>query len=130
LLCEERVKTMVRQRAYEIYQMRGGQPGWESHDWFQAEGEVLAYLIALESQLEDERTTGKLEPAATRHDSALITEAPAIAKRSARKSPTPKGPKSASAPKTTATQPAKKPASKRTPSRKSDSAAKAKHRRK
>ena len=39
LLREERVQLMVRTRAYEIYQMRGGQPGWEAQDWFQAETE-------------------------------------------------------------------------------------------
>ncbi|MEK6409482.1 MAG: DUF2934 domain-containing protein [Acidobacteriota bacterium] len=56
LLRGKHVQQMVRARAYEIYQMRGGQPGWESHDWLQAEDEVLAFLIADESRREDEKT--------------------------------------------------------------------------
>jgi hypothetical protein len=55
LLREERVQQMVQARAYEIYEVRGGQPGFEAHDWLQAEGEVLAFLIAQESRLEDEQ---------------------------------------------------------------------------
>jgi hypothetical protein len=54
LLSEHSVQTMIRMRAYEIYQMRGGQPGGEAQDWFHAEGEVLAYLIANESEHGDE----------------------------------------------------------------------------
>jgi len=30
----------IRQRAYEIYLKRGGQPGSELEDWLQAEGEL------------------------------------------------------------------------------------------
>ena len=54
LLREESVQQMIRARAYEIYRMRGGQPGSDAHDWFQAEGEVLAFLIAAESLRADE----------------------------------------------------------------------------
>jgi len=50
LLGEQSVQTMIRMRAYEIYQMRGAQPGGEAQDWFYAEHEVLAYLIANESE--------------------------------------------------------------------------------
>jgi Protein of unknown function (DUF2934) len=32
----------IRQRAYEIYLKRGGQPGSELEDWLQAEGELIA----------------------------------------------------------------------------------------
>ena len=55
LLSEHSVQTMIRMRAYEIYQMRGGQPGGEAQDWFHAEGEVLAYLIANESEPVEEQ---------------------------------------------------------------------------
>ena len=59
LLEEESVQRMIQIRAYEIYQMRGCQPGGEAHDWFHAESEVLAFLIAGEStQNEDLATTG------------------------------------------------------------------------
>ena len=54
LLREERVQQMIRLRAYEIFQMRGGHAGGQAHDWFQAEGEVLAFLLANESRLAEE----------------------------------------------------------------------------
>jgi hypothetical protein len=46
LLRDSSVQEMIRARAYEIYLMRGVQPGGPAHDWFQAEGEVLAFLLA------------------------------------------------------------------------------------
>lgn len=55
LLQQESVQRMIQIRAYEIYQMRGCQPGAEAQDWFHAEGEVLAFLIAGESAQNDER---------------------------------------------------------------------------
>lgn len=63
LLREENVRRMIRARAYEIFQLRGGQPGGEAHDWFQAEGEVLAFLIADESQRVHQKEA--LEPTST-----------------------------------------------------------------
>jgi hypothetical protein len=57
LLQQESVQRMIQSRAYEIYQMRGCQPGGEAHDWFRAEGEVLAFLIAGESAQNDKRAT-------------------------------------------------------------------------
>jgi Protein of unknown function (DUF2934) len=54
LLRQESVQRMIQMRAYEIYQMRGCQPGGEAQDWFHAEGEVLAFLIASESTQADE----------------------------------------------------------------------------
>ncbi|MGA7294287.1 MAG: DUF2934 domain-containing protein [Terriglobales bacterium] len=35
------LEEQVRQRAYEIYQERGGRDGSELGDWLQAEAEVL-----------------------------------------------------------------------------------------
>jgi HSP20 family molecular chaperone IbpA len=35
---------LIAQRAYEIYQSRGGQHGSDQDDWFRAEGEVLPDL--------------------------------------------------------------------------------------
>src|ERR1700693_1943739 len=55
LLREENVQQMIRARAYEIYRMRGAQPGAPAGDWLQAEGEVLAFLLAHESHRASER---------------------------------------------------------------------------
>lgn len=54
LLRRHNVQQMIQARAYEIYRMRGGQPGGEAQDWFHAESEVLAFLLADESTQEDE----------------------------------------------------------------------------
>lgn len=45
LLGDPQVQTMIRMRAFELYQMRGREPGHEREDWFTAEGEVLEFLI-------------------------------------------------------------------------------------
>ena len=60
LLCQQSVQEMIQIRAYEIFQMRGGQAGGEAQDWFHAEGEVLTFLIARESARENE--TSEPEP--------------------------------------------------------------------
>jgi Protein of unknown function (DUF2934) len=56
LLRDERVRELITRRAYEIYVMRGGKPGGEGHDWFQAESEILSILIEEESRRADEST--------------------------------------------------------------------------
>ncbi|MEK6325084.1 MAG: DUF2934 domain-containing protein [Acidobacteriota bacterium] len=76
LLREDRVQQMVRARAYEIYEMRGGQPGWDSHDWFQAEGEVLAFLIAHESRREKEKTAAETTRGASAPQAPAMSDAP------------------------------------------------------
>src|SRR5881396_796100 len=110
LLREERVQLMVRTRAYEIYQMRGGQPGWEAQDWFQAETEVLSFLIALESRLEDEKTMEEAIPAVPAFEAPAVTEAPVIAEAAPGTARATRQPKSRSASKVAAAKPAKKPA--------------------
>lgn len=50
LLRDEKVQRMIRARAYEIYEMRGRLPGNEARDWFLAETEVIAFLIANEPE--------------------------------------------------------------------------------
>ncbi len=73
LLGQQSVQQMIQMRAYEIYRMRGGQPGAEAQDWFHAEGEVLAFLIAHESAREDDK------PDAESADGASASEAqPAV----------------------------------------------------
>jgi type IV secretory pathway VirB10-like protein len=124
LLREERVQQMVKMRAYEIYQMRGGQPGWEAHDWFQAETEVLTFLIALESGLEDEKTGAEALPAVSALEAPPVSKAPVIAEAAPGKARATKQPKSRSASKVTTAKPAKKTAPKGAVSKKSESRAK------
>src|SRR5581483_8277583 len=50
LLDDPEVQLMIRMRAFEIYQMRGGHPGDPAGDWFRAESEVLAFLIDEENR--------------------------------------------------------------------------------
>jgi hypothetical protein len=96
LLGRRNVQQMIQMRAYEIYQMRGGQPGSEAQDWFHAEGEVLAFLIAHESAREDEKqdaesadaaSASEAQPAATAtaKSGARVTAKPAKAKQAAPK---------------------------------------------
>jgi hypothetical protein len=54
LLRQHHVQQMIEVRAYEIYQMRGGRPGGEAQDWFHAEHEVLAFLLAGEMSRDDD----------------------------------------------------------------------------
>lgn len=56
LLREDRVLDMIRMRAYEIYQLRGNEPGREAEDWFQAEIEVIRFLIDHESRNQTDDT--------------------------------------------------------------------------
>lgn len=49
LLGDEHVRSMIEIRAYEIFQQRGGEQGHEVENWFQAEGEILAFMIEEES---------------------------------------------------------------------------------
>lgn len=56
LLRDERVRELITRRAYEIYVMRGGKPGGEGQDWFQAESEILSILIEEESRRDAEST--------------------------------------------------------------------------
>jgi len=57
LMLDERVQHMIRLRAYEIYQMRGHHPGNQAQDWFQAESEVIAFLMADDGEPERENET-------------------------------------------------------------------------
>ncbi len=52
LLQDDQVQVMISMRAYEIYKMRGSQPGHDAEDWFRAENEILTFLIQEESRRE------------------------------------------------------------------------------
>jgi len=45
LLADQEVRGLIEMRAYEIYVSRGGAPGGEAEDWFQAQGEIIPILI-------------------------------------------------------------------------------------
>jgi hypothetical protein len=38
----EALQEEIRQRAHELYEERGREPGYAEQDWFRAEAEVLA----------------------------------------------------------------------------------------
>jgi hypothetical protein len=101
LLAQQSVQRMIQMRAYEIYQMRGGQPGAEAQDWFHAEREVLAFLIAHESAREDDiqdaesadaASASEAQPGApaTRKFGPRVTAKPAKAKQAGPKKTAPK----------------------------------------
>jgi uncharacterized protein len=50
----------IRNRAYEIYLQRGGQPGYELEDWLQAERELSTNLTAVLQQLLQNTTNVKV----------------------------------------------------------------------
>ena len=84
LIRDERVRQMIRVRAYEIYQMRGPQPGGQAQDWFQAENEVLSFLIAESRQIENESRQVENEPSTA---SAPVAATPAKATATKKSSP-------------------------------------------
>ena len=73
LLRDERVRELISRRAYEIYVMRGGKPGGEGQDWFQAESEILAILIEEESRRADEPAKKYTDEAARPDDESRVT---------------------------------------------------------
>ena len=50
----------IRNRAYELYLLRGGQPGFELEDWLQAERELSTNLTAVLQQLLQNTTNPKV----------------------------------------------------------------------
>ena len=50
LLRDEQVQDLIKMRAYEIYQLRGSQPGQDAENWFRAENEILTFLIQEEAR--------------------------------------------------------------------------------
>jgi len=107
LLREDKVQHMIRVRAYEIYRMRGPQPGAPASDWFQAESEVLSFLLANESLRLDERASEKTKESASASEQE---EQPSARKK-------PKSPSPAKAPSAIQRTPTKSP-SKRVASKK------------
>jgi hypothetical protein len=60
----------IHERAYEIYLLRGGEPGHQAEDWFQAESEILRILIDEDSRGKDgDGLPAAFEPR-TAHESA------------------------------------------------------------
>lgn len=79
LLADPQVQDMIRHRAFDLYQQRAGRPGNPADDWFQAEGEVLAFWIEKERidysiQLSEEVPVSIEEPGSF----APVEETPAV----------------------------------------------------
>ena len=106
LLCEENVQHMIRVRAYEIYRMRGAQPGAAVGDWLQAESEVLAFVLAHESHEKPAVTSAseaqEKAPEQKKTRSRAVSKVPS----------TKKGERVKAAPKQTASKKASEPATK------------------
>jgi hypothetical protein len=117
LLRDEHAQELIRMRAFEIYRLRGGQPGGEAHDWFQAESEVLTFLIEEESSRTSNSQSASVpsEPEITA-SSQTSKGASKLAKRAA--------PKPASARKAAAESSEKPSAAKRSSKKTADSATK------
>jgi Protein of unknown function (DUF2934) len=116
MLRNDGVRDMIRARAYEIYRMRGLQPGGAAQDWLQAESEVLAFLLAhnpeeLTENIEDQidassstqdprepATPKKRKPRSTSKETAAKKTAirKAVSKKSARSDSKPKRPRTKS----------------------------------
>ena len=111
LLRQHNVQQMIQMRAYEIYQMRGGQPGGEAHDWFHAESEVLAFLLADESSADDKPETpaAEVKPPAEDQAEAPISKKPGPPVRTKRNEAKPAAKKTASKRATTKTPVESKP---------------------
>lgn len=99
LLGDESVQQMIRVRAYEIYQMRGIQCGGSAQDWFQAESEVLAFLLAHEpNRVSDQRGAGSAgastpdaqqdKPLPRKAKPRASSKAPGAKKAASKKTPT------------------------------------------
>jgi hypothetical protein len=65
LLNDDEMRAAISQRAYDIYQRRGSEPGHEIEDWVQAENELLEAMINEESQLDAESSAARVRPADT-----------------------------------------------------------------
>lgn len=113
LLRDEHAQQLIRMRAFEIYRLRGEQPGGEAHDWFQAETEVITFLIEEESSRPSDSQSGAPREPESRASSPTSQGA---TKRAA--------PKVVSARKATAESSEKPPPAKRASKKAADSATK------
>ena len=89
MLRDADVQEMIHDRAYEIYLMRGLQPGGAAQDWFQAESEVLAFLLA---HHDEQLTESRVESVASRSTIEPSPE-PVVAASSTEPLPEPAAPK-------------------------------------
>ena len=81
LLHDQNVQEMIHARAFEIYHMRGVQPGSAAQDWFQAESEVLAFLLAHQPE---QVTEEEVEPIAATPTVDALSQATTSKKRKPR----------------------------------------------
>lgn len=81
----QEVHNMIAVRAYEIYQLRGGDPGREAEDWLLAEREILAGLSA--GQLEEDARKVFSKPSKRTRPVAKKSAITPTAKKRPRKQP-------------------------------------------
>lgn len=122
MLRDADVQEMIHARAYEIYLMRGLQSGGAAQDWFQAESEVVAFLLAHHDEQVDEQvdvqvTETRVEPAAFASTMEPSPE-PVAADSSTESSPLPAAPKKPRQRSASRTASAKKTSSSKTRSKK------------
>jgi hypothetical protein len=115
LLRDEQAQELIRMRAFEIYTLRGGQPGGEAHDWFQAESEVITFLIEEESS-----RTSNAQPASAPTESEDTSRPTTATKKPAKRGAS----KTGAARKATPGSAAKKATPKRAPKKSAEAAAK------
>ena len=85
LLGNSEVQKMIRVRAFEIYESRGRASGNDAENWFQAEHEVLSFLIEEEDRHADEvRRSGNITATVPESETSALaagSEQPAIAQQ-------------------------------------------------
>jgi hypothetical protein len=74
LLADGQVQSMIAMRAYEIFELRGGTPGHEAEDWFQAEAEILRFVIEEEVRRSEAHSSPE-EPSAVAEATPPFTRA-------------------------------------------------------
>jgi hypothetical protein len=74
LLKDERVRDMIRARAYEIFEERGRTHGHDLDDWLQAENEILLKLMPEAKSKSGRRAETKTKRAARGPASKLRRE--------------------------------------------------------
>jgi len=114
MLRDADIQEMIRARAYEIYRMRGIQPGSAAHDWFQAESEVLSFLLAHH----DEQVTEPRSELVASPSTTVPSPDPVAADSSTEPPPQPAAPKKPSQRSAARTASAKKSASSKVGSKK------------
>jgi len=87
LLQDQGIRERISQRAYELHELRGGEPGRDVEDWVLAENEILSPLIE-----EEIRSAGAAHTQAARGSTIYQQELTGRKLKGSRNSPVKKGP--------------------------------------